>query len=236
MQRLEPLSRSFAEALPRLALLTLLSVAACGGGAMAPTKAPPSAAPSPAATPVAKVAPAPPPSPSTPPAETAPRAPPQPEPTPEPVTPVADRILVSSAAYMIRYDDSAPKQAAEAACVKAGDDPDARSQCLEKERSRFVADVLRFHKDDKETSLTIYRRQGNTLQELSKSVVELGEQTPERLTLKVKSDKGTRPLFAGKKALTISSSNDSTSNIELDDPRFGKLIYEARIGLVDDAR
>lgn len=137
---------------------------------------------------------------------------------------------------MIRYDDSAPKQAADTACAKAGDDPDARSQCLEKERSRFIADVLRFHKEDKGTTLTIYRRQGNTLQEVSKSVVELGEQTPERVTLKVKSDKGTRPLFVGKKALTISSSADSTSNIELDDPRFGKLIYEARIGLVDDAR
>jgi hypothetical protein len=155
-------------------------------------------------------------------------------PAPEPVTPLADRIVASSVAFMIRYDDSAPKQAADATCSKGGDDPEARAKCMEKERGRFVADVLRFHKDDKGTSLTIYRRQGNALQEISKSIVDFGEQTPERVTLKVKSDKGTRPLFVGKKALTVSSSADSTSNIELDDPRFGKLIYEARIGLVND--
>jgi hypothetical protein len=217
-----------------VAALTLMGAAACGGPS-APTKEPVSVSRPTAAAPV------PPPSepaPAAPIASAAPAAsalvPPEAPPEPEPVTPIADRIVASSIAFMIRYDDSAPKQAAIAACAKAGDDPEARATCMEKERGRFVADVLRFHKDDKGTSLTIYRRQGNALQEISRSAVDFGEQTPARATLKVKSDKGTRPLFAGKREITVSASADSTSNIELDDPRFGKLIYEARVGLLND--
>ena len=216
-----------------VAALTLMGAAACGGAA-APTVTPVSASPRPSAAPVTS---APEPAPAAPTASAPPTvsAPvPEAPPEPEPVTPIADRIVATSVAYMIRYDDSAPKQAATTVCAKGGDDPDARAACMEKERGRFVADVLRFHKDDKAISLTIYRRQGNALQEISKSAVEFGEQAPARVTLKVKSDKGTRPLFTGKKALTVSSSADSTSNIELDDPRFGKLVYEARIGLVND--
>lgn len=217
-----------------VAALTVVGAIGCGG-ATAPAEAPVAATPAPSpapATPAPEPTPAPP-SASAPPAATVPAAPEAP-PAPEPVTPIADRIIASSVAYMIRYDDSAPRKVADSACAKTGEDPEAHSKCMEKERGRFVADVLRFHKDDKGTSLTIYRRQGNALQELSKSAVDFGEQTPDKVALKVKSDKGTRPLFAGKKEVTVSSSADSTSNIELDDPRFGKLIYEARIGLVND--
>jgi hypothetical protein len=105
---------------------------------------------------------------------------------------------------------------------------------MEKERGKFLADVLVFRKAGSALSLTVYRRQGNALQELSKSAIDFAEQAPNRVKIKVASDKGTRQLFAGKKELTVVTPEDSTSNIELDDPRLGKLIYEARIGLVND--
>jgi len=211
----------------------LLSLAGgCGG----PKPATDATTPPPA--PAAPAAPVPEPSaaatPSAPEAAPVASAPVEAPSAPEPVTPVADRLFAPSVAFMIRYEDSSPKQAADATCAKSGDDPDARSKCMEKERSRFLADVLVFKQSDKGSFFTIYRRQGNALQELSKSTVEEGDKTPERIVLKVKSDKGSRVIFTGKKEISVRASSDSTSMIELDDPRFGKLVYEARIGLVND--
>jgi hypothetical protein len=158
----------------------------------------------------------------------------EPQAAPEPTTPIADRLFAPSVAFMLRYEDSSPKQAARATCTKSEEDPDAHSKCMDKERARFLADVLVFRQTDKISSLIIYRRDGNALQEISRSVVELGEKTPDKVAMKVKSDKGSRVLFAGKKELLVQTSSDSSSMIEIDDPRFGKLVYEARIGLVND--
>jgi hypothetical protein len=219
----------------RAAVAVALGLIACGG--QKPASDVTTTAPEPAVT----TAPAtPPPAPSA----TAPEAPSSPPPeapapsvsAPEPVVPLADRLVAASVAFMIRYDDSAPKQAADAACAKTSEDPEAHVKCMEKERGKFVSDVLLFRKAGSALSLTVYKRQGNALQELSKSAIELTEQTPNRVKIKVTSDKGTRPLFAGRKELAVTTPEDSSSNIELDDPRFGKLVYEARIGLVDEPR
>ncbi|HEX4341061.1 MAG TPA: hypothetical protein VH062_34365 [Polyangiaceae bacterium] len=224
------------QALP-LAALVAFTLVGCGG-----SKPPADTAPPAAVSPAASAAPATAPTTSaateTASATTAPAEAP---PAPEPTTPIADRIFAPSVAFMIRYDDSAPKQAARTACTKFDEDPDAHGKCVDKERSRFLADVLVFKQSDKgtkqseqTTSLIIYRRDGNSLSEISRSALEVGDKTPERVALKVKSDKGTRVLFAGKKELAVTASPDSSSMIVIDDPRFGKLVYEARIGLVND--
>ena len=219
----------------RAAVAVALGMIACGGPKPASNA---TSTPEPAVTPAAPATP--PPAPSA----TAPEAPSSPPPeapapsasAPEPVVPLADRLVAASVAFMIRYDDSAPKQAADGACAKTSEDPEAHVKCMEKERGKFVSDVLLFRKAGEALSLTVYKRQGSSLQELSKSTVAFTDQTPNRVKVKVTSDKGTRPLFAGKKELVVSTPEDSTSNIELDDPRFGKLVYEARIGLVDEPR
>lgn len=164
------------------------------------------------------------------PAATEPASPPSSEPA---AIPLAQRLLAPAMSFMIDYNDSAPHQAADATCsAKAGSDPAAKSTCMEKERARFVADVLAFRIAGKGVTLTIYRRQGNSLDEMSKSDVELGDESGGSLHVKVKSDKGARPLFAGKKEIIVSVASESS--IAIDDPKLGKLVYDARIGLVNE--
>lgn len=132
---------------------------------------------------------------------------------------------------MLNYGESAPKGAAEKLCTgRAGEDLGKRAECMEKERERVTADVLVFSKAEKLFFLTVYRRAHNTLTELSKAQVEFAKETENSVVVKVKSEKGTRPIFAGRKEIVVSA--PSGSSLELDDPQLGKLLYDARIGLI----
>ena len=144
---------------------------------------------------------------------------------------VVDELTGPNVAYTIEYSESGPKEAAEKACASKADDPRARAACMEKERGRFLADVLVFKKDPKGPYWVIYRRKGDTLAEVSKSAIEFKNETGNGVTVQIKSDKGWRPLFAGSKTVAISA--PPGSNIELEDPTLGKLVYEAKIGLVN---
>jgi hypothetical protein len=132
---------------------------------------------------------------------------------------------------VINYGSSAPNEAAEKKCGSAAD-PKAKNACMQKERGEFVADVLQFKKDAKEKLWWItYRRKGSTLTELSRAEIQMTE-TANTVTVKiVGKDKKPHALFAGKNQFVVSVPNDYS--IELDDPKFGKLVYDAKIDLVD---
>lgn len=145
---------------------------------------------------------------------------------------MTDTITAPTIAYMINYNESDPKSASDAACTKkSGDDPRAHAKCMEKERGEFLADVLVFAKDDKGFVWTVFRRAGATLKEVSKSRIDFADDKPTSVSIKIKSDKGHRVLFVGKKDVTLSAPSDAT--VELQDPKYGKLVYDARIGLVN---
>jgi len=133
---------------------------------------------------------------------------------------------------MLNYNASPAKEKLTQACTaKTGEDAAALAACIEKERSKLVSDVLVFEKGDKGgTTWRIYKRAGSQLTEITVAQVEVGSDTPEKVELKIKSETGPRQLFAGKKQIVILS--DSDSSIALDDPQFGKLVYEARVGLM----
>jgi len=147
---------------------------------------------------------------------------------------MAERLFAPTLAFMVNYPVSAPKNAAEQSCGAKFPDQSAKAACMDKERGKFVADVLVFEKTDKGSTLTIFRRVGSTLAEISKSKIEVTEDTPERLGIKILSDKGWRPLYAGKKALAVSSRDDSS--ITVDDPQLGQLVYDARIGMLGSSQ
>lgn len=223
---------------PLLSLL-LTAVAACGGSPASPEAKAPPPAPASSATP-------PPPAPlpsasAAAPAEPAPaasaEAPKAADKSTEITRSVGDRLLAPTIAYMLNYNSSGAREKVAAACDAAShDDPAAKAACIEKERNKIVSDVLVFDKTDKGTIWTIYRRTGSTLVETWKGPVEFADDSPEHVTVKIQKvdkdkEKGTRQLYAGKKELTITSASDSS--VELDEPTFGKLVYEARIGLVE---
>lgn len=164
------------------------------------------------------------------------------EPEPSPATAEAPQasnptrspiaILTSAdTAFLIDYAHSAPVEAARRTCTeKSGSEPEANAKCLSDARDTFKADVIRFRKDGSHWSWTVYRRAGNRLDEVTSGRVVLSEASPNSVSIKFVTDKGVRPLLKNKREAVITVPNDYS--FEVDDPEWGKLQYEAKIGLV----
>jgi hypothetical protein len=145
-----------------------------------------------------------------------------------------DMITARDAAFLIDYANSAPKQAAQAACEReAKGDPEKTGACLAKKREEFQADVLRFRKESEtKTSLLVYKRSGSTLREISIGEVSLAEEGDNVRVKFTGRYKGARPIWRGRSDGTVSVPNDYS--IEVDDPDLGHLRYDAKIGLVTE--
>jgi len=147
-------------------------------------------------------------------------------------------MTARDAAFLIDYANSDAKARAQAACAKEVD-AERTHACEEKARDTFQGDVIRFRRgpDDKKdwartVSLVIYKRNGSALRELSVGTVELSEEGPDGVRVKLGKQKGARPLWRGQASVLITAPNDYS--IEFDDPEYGHLRYDAKIGLVTD--
>ena len=205
----------------------------------APTPAASAAAPSPQPRP-AEPAPSPtaretqPPSTEAAPAA-APPSEPEPEPAPGPSRAPNAILAAPNAAFVLDYNRSAPKVAAEKACSsEAGEDATKRQDCLQKARASFVADVLRFKKDGRgKWWWTIYQRKGSSLAEVYKAEIQLSDETKNSIKIRIKgSQSGALPIFTQTRQGLISFPNDYS--ITLDDPKHGSLAYDAKVGAVGD--
>ena len=164
----------------------------------------------------------------------------EPEPTPattdapprdNPTRPPVDILTSPDTAFLIDYAGSAPVEAARRTCSeKSGGDPAAQAKCLSDARDAFKADVIRFRKDGSHWSWTVYTRAGNRLNEVTSGRVVLSEASPNSVNIKFVTDKGSRPLLKNKREAVITVPNDYS--FEVDDPEWGKLTYQAKIGLV----
>jgi hypothetical protein len=223
---------------PFVLLASLLALAAaCGSppppvepAAPAPPPAPTPSAPAPSAAPepVASTPPAPPPEPA-----------PAPEAPPSRSQKAIDVITARDAAFLIDYANSDVKQRAMDACNREAKEPDKVGACLEKARDAFQADVIRWKRDqdnkkdwEKKVQLLIYKRSGSSLREVAVGTVQLAASGDDAVTMTVGKLKGARPLFRNQSTVVIKSPNDYS--IELDDPDYGHLRYDAKIGLVTD--
>jgi hypothetical protein len=195
-----------------------------------PAAPPPSAA---AAPPPAGSAAAPEPAASAaPPATSEPAAEPPPS---EPKLSSAPKAIItaSEVAFVINYNSSDPSQAAQTTCTaQAQDDPAKMAACKTKARDEFLADVLHFKKKEgtEKWSLFIYKRKGSSLSEVYNAAVDFGAETDRTVDVLIKGGEGTRPLFKGANKFTITVPNDYS--IELQDPKYGRLLYDAKIGIV----
>lgn len=219
-------------------LSAALVLSACGGGAPPKDAVAPTSVATPSATAPGPDPSRPPPTASaTPPSAAPENAPPAPTatatPVPEaPVHNLSERLFAPTIAYMLNYSASGARAKVEQTCAaKAGDDLGAKAACVEKERGKLVSDVLVFAQKDKARSFTIYKRTGNALTEVSNAQIDVAKDSPERIEITIRSEKGPRQLFAGKKQFFVSSASDSS--LAIDDPQLGQLVYEARIGLLN---
>ena len=141
-------------------------------------------------------------------------------------------LTAREVAFLVDYANSPVRQAAEAECDKESKgDPALKGTCLEKARDKFLPDVLRFKKDEQgKLSFVVYKRAGSSLREVYLSSIEFADEGTDSVRVKLTGrEKGTRPLFkSGKNVVQVP--NDYS--IEIEDPQFGKLTYNAKIGLV----
>jgi phosphopantetheinyl transferase (holo-ACP synthase) len=180
---------------------------------------------------------------------------------PRRVSPV-DILTGSGTAFLIDYTHSALKERAENLCeeqVKPLLNPSEKTasekdlseeellakenaakeaaekkyaECLTKERSKFKADVLRFRRDALGNgTVTIYRRTGSSLPEVYVANVQYKEAGTDSVQVIVKSGmSGSRPICRDRQDLVVKVPNGYS--IELDDSLYGKLTYDAKVGLV----
>ena len=147
-------------------------------------------------------------------------------------------MTARDAAFLIDYANSEAGERAKSACAKELDADKVRG-CEEKARDAFQGDVIRFKRgpDDKKdwaktVQLVIYKRNGSALHEVSVGTVELDEEGADGVRVKLGKQKGARPLWRGQSSALIKAPNDYS--IEFDDPEYGHLRYDAKIGLVTE--
>jgi hypothetical protein len=153
---------------------------------------------------------------------------------PKPSRTAQDILTAPDVVFLFDFNDSEPKQAAEEKCSKkAGDNAKKKNECMAAERKNFPADGHRFKKDEKGQWWWITVRQnGNRLNALHKIPVEFGEETATSITLKpVGKDKGTAPMSPPSQ-IVFEVPNDY--QIALKDPKFGRLVFQAKVGVVTD--
>ncbi len=153
---------------------------------------------------------------------------------PKPTRTAQDILTAPDVVFLFSFNDSEPKQAAEEKCTKkAGDNPKKMNECMAEERKAFPADGHRFKKDDKGQWWWITVRQsGNRLTSLHKIPIEFGEETATSITLKpTGKDKGSAPMNPPAK-IVFEVPNDY--QIALKDPKAGRLVYQAKVGVVTE--
>jgi len=190
----------------------------------------------PAKPPVAAADPVPAPDPATPEPTAggapAPEAPPEPEAEEKPSRSPVEILTGPDTAFQINYSGSAPAEAARKACEqKFSADDEAIAQCKADARAAFKADVIRFRKDGSHWLCVIYKRENSRLDEVYSARAALKEAAPNRVQLQFTSpEKGLRPLLKSKRDSLLSVPNDYS--FVIDDPEWGRLVYEAKVGLV----
>ncbi len=215
------------------ATLALVAAIACAPAAPTPAAPPPTPSASPAPLPTPEPAPVAEPAATAAPEPTPPEAPPTPAPAPRASQTPTQVITAPDVAFLVDYANSGAREKALSQCEQESkDDAALKGKCLEKARDKFVADVLRFKKDAQgKWSLAVYKRQGSRLDEVYIGSVEFGEETSDGVKLKFSGrEKGQRPLFRGQSAVELKVPNEYS--VEIEDPLFGKLTYNAKIGLV----
>lgn len=159
---------------------------------------------------------------------------PKPDEGPKPSRTPTDILTAPDVVFLFSFNDSEPKQKAEEKCdKKAGDNPKKKNECMAAERKAFPADGYRFKKDERDQWWWITVRQtGNRLVALHKIPVEFGEETATSVTLKpVGKDKGSAPMTPPSK-IVFEVPNDY--QIAIDDPKAGKLVFQAKVGVVTE--
>lgn len=149
--------------------------------------------------------------------------------------PPVELITGGNVVYVFNFKESAAGARAQESCQRenAGD-ARAERECFEKARSRVPVESVRFVKDkfNQYWWVTYNRYKGNLLKWHRIQFVP-GKETDSAVSLTlVGKDKGIAPLARVPASLSVNLPNDYS--IVIDDPEFGAMAYDAKIGLLED--
>jgi hypothetical protein len=161
-------------------------------------------------------------------------------PVAEPSTPApkifpVDVMTARETAFLLDYDHSSASEVAKKSCSgKTEEDEAKHAECLTKAHDKFGADVLRFKTGDNDKGpikLSIYRRTNNALAERYTATVTLKEISPNLVKVEIKGGaSGQRPILRDRGNFEVKVPN--LYSIEIEDPTYGTLSYDAKVGLV----
>jgi hypothetical protein len=157
------------------------------------------------------------------------------EPAPEPPKgpSVQDQLATPDKAWVLNFQSSALYDKAAATCdEKLKEKPQERAKCISKARDGITADAFEFTKDDAGRDVwVVYRTKSSRLLKIYTVPVEFGEQKGDTVSIK-KAGKatGTPPLFADASAFDVKLTSEYS--LELEEPKFGRLAYDARLHFI----
>lgn len=149
----------------------------------------------------------------------------------KPARSAQDILTAPDVVFMLSFNDSDVKQAAETKCsASSGNDPKKMNGCMAKARKAIDIDGYQFKEVDSKWFWLTLKTTGKKLTTLHKFEVEFGPESPGSVSVKPKGkDLGSKP---GRTPATFTVQVPNDYQIALDDPKLGKLVYEAKIGLL----
>ncbi|MEP7051199.1 MAG: hypothetical protein ABJB12_12645 [Pseudomonadota bacterium] len=155
--------------------------------------------------------------------------------SPKPTRSAQDILTAPDVVFMFSFNESDVKQTAESKCTaSSANDPKKMNQCMAKARKApgLEVDGYRFKQKDNKWYWLTLRTQGKILHTMHKFEIEFGPEKPGSVTFKPKGkDTGSAPGYAPA-SVTFDVPNEY--QIVFNDPRLGKLVYEAKIGVASD--
>lgn len=143
-----------------------------------------------------------------------------------------DIITAPDVVFVFSFSNSEAGEKAQESCAKKSkDNTKKQNECVAKERKKIVNDMLSVSKDKSgKWWWTVARMQGTKLTALHKVEIEFGEEKADTITLKPTGrDKGKKPWANPPNQIKLSVPNEFS--VVVDDPTYGKMVYEAKIGI-----
>jgi len=144
-----------------------------------------------------------------------------------------DILTSPDVVFMFSFNDSDVKQSAETKCTaSAGGDPKKMNTCLANARKVVAVDGYRFKETSGKWWWMTLKTKGKILHSLHKFEVDFGADEEGKVTLKPKGkDLGSAH---GRTPDSVTFLVPNEYQIAIEDPKLGKLVYEAKIGIASE--
>src|SRR5450432_3031243 len=144
-----------------------------------------------------------------------------------------DILTAPDVVFMLSFNDSDVKQAADSKCTaSSGNDLKKMSASMAKARKSLDVDGYRFKQKNGDWWFFALHTQGKTVKTLHKFAVDFGPEKDGEVTLKPKGKDMSTASGRVPGPFTIQVPNEY--QIILTDPKLGKMVYEAKIGVASD--